>query len=311
MEWSTELDPRSNREEDDDTETTTFAAIYARTSSASQEFGYSLDEQVRHCWEHCQSEDWTVRYVFTDEAESGRDTERPEFQKMVKQAEARQIDVVVFWSLDRFCRSLADLVRTEEKLSTWDVRLHSVTEFIDTTTPVGRFNFRNLASAAELESDLTSLRSKMGLFGLAKDHKWPNDMPPIGYYLKENNRLGILVDEARLVYRIFESYLEELSMPEVAFKLNQAGHTTKDDNDWCRQSVQNVLSNELYIGHYEVAGFSETVDEYRILPDGLFDEVTEARYRFQHTKPAMDRSRKEAKANRILEKYKKARQEDT
>ena len=306
MDWPSELDPHSNREDDDDDDSTTFAAIYARTSSASQEFGYSIDEQIRRCWEHCQSENWIIRYVFTDEAESGRNTERPEFQKMVKQAEAGQVDVVIFWSLDRFCRSLADLVRTEEKLSTWDVGLHSVTEFIDTTTPVGRFNFRNLASAAELESDLTSLRSKMGLFGLAQDHKWPNDMPPIGYYLKKNNRLGILVNEARLVYRIFESYLEELSMPEVAFTLNQAGHRTKDGNEWCRQSVQKVLSNELYTGRYEVAGFSDMVAEYRILPDTLFDKVTEARYRFQHTKPSMNQTRKEEKANRIRETYKKA-----
>jgi len=144
------------------------AAIYARTSSANQRFGYSIDEQISRCWDRCEMMDWDIRYIFADEAESGRDTDRPEFQKLLDTAERGLIDVVVFWKLDRFCRSLTDLVQTEEELDQWDVALQSVTEYIDTTTPVGRFNFRNLASAAELETDLTSQRVKMGMYGMAK-----------------------------------------------------------------------------------------------------------------------------------------------
>jgi site-specific DNA recombinase len=90
------------------------AAIYARTSSNSQRFGYSIDEQVRRCWEFCESAEWRINFVFTDEAESGRDTERPEFQSMLDRARDGLFNVVVFWKLDRFCRSLVDLVKTEE-----------------------------------------------------------------------------------------------------------------------------------------------------------------------------------------------------
>ncbi|MCQ4334991.1 recombinase family protein [Natronomonas sp. F2-12] len=104
------------------------AAIYARTSSANQRFGYSIDEQIRRCWERCETRDWDVRYVFADEAESGRDTERPEFQRLLRAAEQEAIDVVVFWALDRFCRSLVDLVKIEEQLDQCDVSLQSVTE---------------------------------------------------------------------------------------------------------------------------------------------------------------------------------------
>ena len=290
---------------DDEAPSDLNAAIYARTSSGSQRFGYSIEEQVQRCWEQCDSEGWNVQYVFTDEAESGRNTDRPHFQELLNQAESDCVDVVVFWKLDRFCRSLADLVRIEEQLSESDVALHSVTEYIDTTSPVGRFNFRNLASAAELESDLTSQRVKMGMHGLAKDHRWPNEYPPFGYRKLNNDRLEIYSEQATWVQRIFRMYLEERSMPQVAFLLNEVGLTTQKNNEWTRQAVNTILSNELYLGRYQLAGYEEYVEEYRILSDALFGAVEDVRYRFQ-SNAEMQTSRKQSKAERLLTEYREA-----
>lgn len=283
------------------------AAIYARTSSGSQRFGYSIDEQVNQCWDQCASANWSVEYIFTDEAESGRNTDRPQFQQLLERAKSGCIDVVVFWKLDRFCRSLADLVRIEDQLQAWNVGLQSVTEHIDTTTPVGRFNFRNLASAAELESDLTSQRVKMGMHGFAKEHKWPNEHPPLGYTKLDSDRLEVITDEARLVRKIFNGYLQERSMPEVAYNLNAEDISTKQGEEWCRQSVNTVLSNEIYTGTYSVAGFEDHVEEYRIISDERFNTVEDVRYRFQRGRNGMDEERKQSKAERILEQYRKAK----
>lgn len=279
------------------------AAIYARTSSSSQRFGYSIDEQVNQCWEHVEGNSWTVTHVLTDEAESGRNTDRPKFQRLLDLAEANVIDVVVFWKLDRFCRSLVDLVNIEAQLNEWGIGMQSVTEYIDTTSAVGRFNFRNLASAAELESDLTSQRVKMGMHGLAKDHKWPNDRPPLGYDKTADGKLAINEGEANLVQRIFRMYMEERSMPQVAFLLNEEGITTKTGGEWTRQSIKNILRNELYIGEYEVADYGDTVDEYRLMSEELFDSVTDTRYRFKNQKGSMDPDRKSSIADRILTIY--------
>jgi site-specific DNA recombinase len=281
------------------------AAIYARTSSNHQRFGYSIDEQVQRCWEQCDSSDWNVQYVFTDEAESGRNTDRPQFQKLLKRAKQGRIDVVVFWKLDRFCRSLSDLVKIEDQLSEFDVGLQSVTEYIDTTSPVGRFNFRNLASAAELESDLTSQRVKMGMHGLAKDHKWPNKYPPFGYRKTEADRLEAIPAEATWVQRIFRMYLEERSMPQVSFLLNEVGLSTKKANEWTRQAVNTVLSNEIYRGEYTLAGYEDQVAAYRIVSDELFSEVERVRYRFQSNTETHP-ERKQSKAERLLDEYKQA-----
>lgn len=291
------------RTETDDHDEDLLAVIYARTSSNSQRFGYSIDEQVRRCWEFCDEANWEVVFVFTDEAESGRDTERPEFQSMLDIARDGLFDVVVFWKLDRFCRSLVDLVKTEEELDELQVGLHSVTEFLDTTNPVGRFNFRNLASAAELESDLTSQRVKLGMYGLAQEHKWPNDIPPLGYQKEEDNTLTLDEREGEIVRQIFNIYLEERSMPQVAYELNEQGITTKDGDSWCRQSVGKVLKNELYIGKYQIAGFEDTVEEYRILSTELFEAVTEVRHRFKQTNSSMNPDRKQSKVDKILEEY--------
>jgi site-specific DNA recombinase len=253
----------------------------------------------------CDSSDWNVQYVFTDEAESGRNTDRPQFQQLLQKAKQGRIDVVVFWKLDRFCRSLSDLVKIEDQLSEFDVALQSVTEYIDTTSPVGRFNFRNLASAAELESDLTSQRVKMGMHGLAKDHRWPNEYPPFGYRKLKNGCLEILPEQATWVQRIFRMYLEERSMPQVAFLLNEVDLTTQKNNDWTRQAVNTVLSNDLYVGKYHLAGYEDYVEEYRILSDTLFEAVEDVRYRFQ-SNTEMQASRKQSKAERVLTEYKEA-----
>jgi len=208
------------------------AAVYARTSSTSRAHGYSLDEQVKRAVDRCQSLGWEVAFVYRDEAESGKDTDRPMFQTMLDAAKKRAFDVVVFWKLDRFSRSLMHAVQLEAELREYDVYLYSVTEQIDTTSATGRFNFRNLASAAEFERDMIKQRTRIGLNGLAEERKWPNDNPPLGYSLTDENRLEIEEEESNLVTDIFEMYIEERSMPDVASKLNQRGDRTSEGGEW-------------------------------------------------------------------------------
>ena len=289
-------------------ESVSTAAIYARTSSSKPEFHYSIDEQITRCWKRCEQHGWDVSYVFADEAESGTNTDRPDFQRMLQKAESGIFDVVVFWKLDRFCRSLADLVKTEEKLSEWDVALQSVTEHIDTASPVGRFNFRNLASAAELESDLTSQRVRIGMHGMAKEHRWPNNQPPLGYDLEEDQTLEINNNEAQLVRQIFRMYLEYRSMPKVAHELNQQGETTKNGEKWSRWTVRKILSNDLYRGEYQLGEYEDHVEGYRIVSDGLFEAVTKIRYRFKQEKGKMDKDRKASKADKILDEFKSVKE---
>jgi len=282
------------------------AAIYARTSSPNQRFNYSIEEQVNQCWSYCRKRGWVVRYVFIDECESGSTVERPKFQLMLEKAKAGEFKVITFWKLDRFCRSLADLVNIERTLRQCQVELCSVTEFVDTTTSVGRFNYRNLASVAELERELIGERARLGLYALARQHKWPNDHPPLGYEKDENGKLVVNPNEVKLVQRIFEMYTTERSMPQVAFKVNAEGVLTKRKGKWNPRAVRGVLTNSIYIGRYRVAGVETCVEEYRIVPDDLFKKVRETmlRYRTSRTnRLPMPETRRKAKVEVLFNRY--------
>jgi len=283
------------------------AAIYARTSSLNQKFGYSLDEQVRQCWERCKMLGWKVTRIFKDEAESGDDTDRPQFQRMMATARGGHFDVVVFWKLDRFSRSILHAVELERELRKYDIALHSVTEQLDTSTPSGRFNFRNIASAAEFEREHIKERSQMGFKALALQHAWPNRTPPFGYNRIEDGTLEIDQEEAEIVQLIFERYCTLKSMPKVASELNDRGYETSSGNKWTARTVNKTLRNSIYCGRYSVAGVDDVVAEYRIVDEALFGDVTDIRHRFRGgdrgSDPPMEVRRKRRYAEEVLSIY--------
>jgi len=283
-----------------------FAALYARTSSPNQRFNYSIKEQVDRCWKYCEDRGWTVTNAFIDECESGGTIERPKFQLMLEKAKAMKFQVIVFWKLDRFCRSLVDLVNVEKSLRQWHIGLCSATEFIDTTSSVGRFNYRNLASMAELERELIGERARMGLHALARQHRWPNPHPPLGYDVSESGCLRINKDEADLIQKILRMYLNEKSMPQVAFRLNEEGILTKKGGRWNARAVRDILANEVYAGTYSVAGVMDHIEECRIVDDDLFKKVNEIRIRYrdgESRRPPMPIDRKGKKIQKLFGRY--------
>jgi len=279
------------------------AAIYARVSTGKQVFGYSLDEQIELGIERCKLMHWKLRYIFREDGENAGTTDRPKFQIMIQKARQQSFDVLVFWKLDRFCRSLLDVVNTEKQLRGYNISLHSLTEQIDTTTSFGRFNFRNAASAAEWESDMHKERCQMGMIALAKQEKWPNRIVPFGYKKARNDRLKIDPLEAKIVQKIFKKYLAMKSMPDIAFSLNRAGIKTKRGNNWTKLSVKRILDNELYTGQYEVSEIKKYVKDYRIISPKLFNKAKALRNRYRQDVKPMPKNRKEAVVNRMFDDY--------
>ena len=282
------------------------AAIYARTSSTSQQFGHSIDEQVRQCVQRCQMQDWKIHYVFRDEAKSGKDTDRPMFQQMLERAKQGAFDVLLFWKLDRFSRSIHHAVKLEKQFREWNVALHSVTEQLDTTTPAGQFNFRNIANAAEFEREMIKQRTQMGHAARATEGKWPNGTPPLGYELTTDGRLYINEQEAELVQSIFEEYIAIRSMADVARSLNADENSAGQSDNWTAATISSLLQNRLYIGLYTVGDVEKSVPDHRIISDDLFEEATEVRTRFQTdstSRGAMLLDRKEDHLTYVLDQY--------
>jgi len=283
--------------------------IYARTSSLNQKDNLSIEGQIDQCRRYCEQRDWVVSHIFVDQCLTAKFIDnRPKLQLLLEKAKSRELDIVVVWKIDRLCRSLADLLNVQKMLGSSKVELCAVTQQIDTTSSVGRFNFRSLASVAELESELIGERSRLGMHVLATQRRWPNNHPPLGYRINAEGRLQVLYREARVVKKIFEDYAKTRSMPELAYLLNAKGIPSKRRNKgtWTARAIQDVLTNRIYIGEFSVAGFQDNMECLRIIEDTLFKTAQKIMTRYQignAKRPRMPPDRKGIKLDKISTRY--------
>ncbi|MCX6666502.1 MAG: recombinase family protein [Euryarchaeota archaeon] len=277
------------------------AAIYARVSSGKQLRGYSLPEQIKLCRERCEQNGWKVKFIFREE-QNAATIDRPRFSIMMQRAKEREFDVVIFWKLDRFCRSLIDVVNVEKQLRDWGISICSLTESLDTTTSAGRFVFRTLASAAQWEREMISERACMGMHALAMQHKWPSRIVPYGYNKNTDGYLTVNEYEAKIVKMIFQRYIKIQSMPQLAFELNEKGIKPRRADRWSATVIKYILDNQIYLGCYQVAGVTDQINELKIISKSLFQKAKNVRYR--NKREPIPTSRKEFIIDKFINNYK-------
>jgi DNA invertase Pin-like site-specific DNA recombinase len=108
---------------------------------------------------------WAIAEEFVDDGVSGakRRDKRPAFDRLVKAAVRRRIDVVAAWSVDRIGRSLQDLVAFLAELNSVGCDLYLERQAVDTTTPAGRAMFQMLGVFAEFERAIIQERVHAGI----------------------------------------------------------------------------------------------------------------------------------------------------
>ena len=134
------------------------AGLYARVSSNDQQ---TLAMQNRAMREYATRRGWTIA-LQVREVNSGV-TPREAREKLLGAARRREIDVVLVWRLDRWGRSVADLLATLQELEHLGVGFVSLTEALDLTTPAGRAMAGLLAIFAEFEREILRERTRAGL----------------------------------------------------------------------------------------------------------------------------------------------------
>jgi putative DNA-invertase from lambdoid prophage Rac len=132
--------------------------LYARVSTLDQQ---TLPLQIRALREYAAKRRWSIA-TQVNEVASGA-VERELRQQLIEAARRREIDVVLVWRLDRWGRSVADLVSTLQELIVLGVGFVSLTEAIDLTTPTGRAMAGLLAVFAEFEREILRERVRAGL----------------------------------------------------------------------------------------------------------------------------------------------------
>ena len=132
--------------------------LYARVSTNDQQ---TIPPQIRALLEYATRPGWTIA-LQVKEVGSGA-TQRQLREKLLEAARRREIDMVLAWRLDRWGRSVADLLATLQELEHLGVDFVSLTEALDLTTPAGRAMAGLLAVFAEFERDILRERVRAGL----------------------------------------------------------------------------------------------------------------------------------------------------
>jgi putative DNA-invertase from lambdoid prophage Rac len=145
--------------------------LYARVSTHDQQ---TLPMQLSAMRDYAKKRSWSVTVEVKDVGSGA--TTRPQREKLIEAARRREIDFVLVWRLDRWGRSLVDLVNTLQELTALDVGFVSLCEALDLTTPSGRALAGMLAVFAEFERDILRDRVKAGIDQARRDGK-PHGRP--------------------------------------------------------------------------------------------------------------------------------------
>ncbi len=133
-------------------------ALYARVSTRDQQ---TLPLQLKRMKEYAKNRGWNV--VLQIEETSSGIKERKKRKVIINAAKLREIDVIVVWKLDRWGRSLVELINELQDLNVLGVGFVSITEALDFTTPSGKAMAGMLAVFAQFERDMLSERVKAGI----------------------------------------------------------------------------------------------------------------------------------------------------
>ena len=137
---------------------TTIAAIYARVSSLDQDYSMQLTE-VRA---YAERMGWAV-VEYAEKMSAAK--KRPVLAKLMDDARLKKIDIVLVWKLDRFGRSVSNIIENILQLDSFGVRLIAVTQGIDTDqkSPASRLMIHVLAAVAEFERSMIIDRVRSGM----------------------------------------------------------------------------------------------------------------------------------------------------
>jgi DNA invertase Pin-like site-specific DNA recombinase len=147
------------------------AGLYARVSTHDQQ---TLGLQSEAMAASIKNRGWVAARRIEDVGSGAKD--RPGRESLIRAARRREIDVIVVWRLDRWGRSVADLMATLGEISELGVGFVSLTEALDLTTPTGRAMAGMLAIFAEFEREILRERVRAGIAQARKEGR-PHGRP--------------------------------------------------------------------------------------------------------------------------------------
>ncbi|RVU17480.1 recombinase family protein [Methylobacterium oryzihabitans] len=230
----------------------TRAVAYLRVSTDEQaEQGHGLDAQDKAVRAFADSQSYELVDVVTDPGVSGaiRPADRPGFARLLEMAAARTFTVLLVTRFDRLAREIRFAVTTVSELAeSYGVVIRSVTEPIDTATPMGRTLFAILAGMAENERFVIRDRTAGGRTVKAGRGGYAGGRVPYGYRRDTEGRLQVEPGEARTVRRIYRERGRGRTQGQIAERLNADGVPGPRGGRWHQARIGYILDNPRYRG---------------------------------------------------------------
>lgn len=237
-------------------------AIYSRKSRFTGK-GESIGNQVELCRSYIRTtfgDEYAEKaIVYEDEGFSGGNLNRPDFKRMMKAARERKFKAVVVYRLDRISRNISDFSTLIEELGRLQIDFISIRESFDTSSPMGRAMMYIASVFSQLERETIAERIRDNMQELAKTGRWLGGTTPTGYTSeavktvtvegksKRACKLKLIPEEAEIVHKICELYLETDSLTMTEAEMLRQHIKTKTGRNFTRFSIKGILQNPVYL----------------------------------------------------------------
>ena len=223
------------------------ACAYARYSTDRQTEN-SIEYQLAKIREYCAENGILIAATYTDEAESGTNTDRPGFQAMLSAAKRREFEAVVIYDISRGSRDVGDWFTFRKAMQLLDIQVISATQRLGDLTNGNDFLVELLSvGLGQREVLETRQKSIAGVAVRAKEGVFLGGTAPLGYDVV-NQRYVVNSVEAEAVKTIFRLYEEGQSYNAILAAVE--GVKGKLGRPLGKNSLHSILTNERYIGVY-------------------------------------------------------------
>lgn len=254
-------------------------ALYVRVSTGYQIDKDSLPFQKKELKNYCEHVLHIPKdriEIFEDAGKSGKNTNRPGFERMMKKVRAGQVSHVIVYKIDRISRNLVDFSLMYDDFKYNRVTFISLNEQFDTSSAIGEAVLKIILVFAELERKLTSERVMDIMIGRALSGQWNGARVPYGWDWDEEAKFPKHSETEAVFGRLmYDMYEETRSTCKVRDYCNSHDVPTKRGGEWTSKTVADFIRNPMNRGDYrynyrESARGRKKPEEEVIYIEGVF-----------------------------------------
>lgn len=231
-------------------------AIYVRQSVDKSEYSISIESQIKDCIALSKTGDYEV---YADRGYSGKNTDRPEFKRLISDIQNGRIEKVIVWKLDRISRSVADFAQMMEMFQEYKVKFISKNEPVVSTDEVDK-SLNNviygiLMVFAQFERETTRLRITENYYARGQQGFCLIARAPYGYQKvdtelmgKKTKMLEPIPEQVEIVKTMYKMYADDgYSLGQIQKWMHDKKLKTNKENPFTKHAIVRILGNPVYV----------------------------------------------------------------